>query len=139
VDVIAGHQTLIAADNVVTNNVFADNNRANSGLGSDTGDLIPGIGVVINGADRTLLSHNLIERNQLFGLTLVHFCFENRQACADPNLAINPYPDGNRVVRNRFVSNSANVIFIPGTGRDNCFAGNRPSPLQPGARLPPCP
>jgi parallel beta-helix repeat protein len=139
VDVIAGHQTLIAADNVVADNVFADNNRANSGPGSDTGDLIPGIGVVIDGADRTLLSHNLIERNQLFGLTLVNFCIGNPQACTDPNLAIDPYPDGNRVVHNRFVSNNANVVLIPGTGQDNCFAGNRPNPLQAGVTLPPCP
>jgi nitrous oxidase accessory protein NosD len=139
VDVIADRQTLIAADNVVTDNVFVDSNRPNSGPDSDTGDLVPGIGVVIDGADRTLLSHNVIERNQLFGLTLVNFCIGDPVACAAPDLSIDPYPDGNRVVRNRFVANGTNVAFIPGAGRDDCFARNQPTPLQPSPALPSCP
>ena len=59
--------------------------------------------MVINGADRTLLSHNLITGNQLFGLTLIDYCIGAPQDCADPTLAIDPYPDGNRVVGNRFM------------------------------------
>jgi parallel beta-helix repeat protein len=139
VDVIAYHQTLVAADNVVSHNVFADNNRMNSGPGSETGDLLPGLGVVITGADRTRLSHNLIEGNGLFGLALVSYCIGAPDACADPDLAVDPYPDGNRVVHNRFVSNAANVIFIPGRGTGNCFAGNRPSVLAADVDLPACP
>jgi parallel beta-helix repeat protein len=138
VDVIAYHQTLVAADNSVTRNVFADNNRPNSGPGSETEDLVPGIGVVIDGADRTVLSHNLVTKHQLSGLTLVNYCIGDPDACTDPRLAIDPYPDGNRVLRNRFVANTANVIFIPGAGQDNCFKGNRPSLLDPNVSLPSC-
>lgn len=139
VDVIPERQTLIAEDNRVTRNLIADNNRLNSGAGSSTADIPPGIGLVINGADRTLFSHNVIKQQGFAALTLVDFCIGDLQACADPALAIDPHPDGNRVVRNRFIDNNANVLFLPGTGQDNCFAGNRPSPLQPGTTLPSCP
>jgi nitrous oxidase accessory protein NosD len=138
VDVIADHQTTIAADNVVSHNLFADNNRPNSGPGSETGDIVPGIGVVIDGADSTEFSHNVIKGNQLFGLTLIDYCIGRPEACSDPNLNIDPYPDDNRVTHNRFVSNAANVFFFPGDGTDNCFAKNRPNPLDPGAELPVC-
>jgi hypothetical protein len=94
--------------------------------------------VVIDGADRTVLSHNRIQQHGFAGLTLVNFCLGSPQACV-PGLPIDPYPDGNRVVRNRFIDNNVNVVFFPGTGQDNCFAGNRPSPLQSGATLPSCP
>jgi len=77
-------------------------------------------------------------RKQLFGLTLIDYCIGAPQDCADPTLAIDPYPDGNRVVGNRFVSNQANVIFIPGTGKDYCFERNRPTPLAPDVVLPSC-
>lgn len=139
VDVIAYHQTLVAADNVVSHNLFSDNNRPNSGPGSETGDLVPGIGVVIDGADRTLLAHNRIERNQLFGLTLVNFCIGDSEACADPNLLIDPYPDGNRVVHNRFADDGGGVIVLAGAGSDNCFAHNRPRSFESSAQLPVCP
>jgi nitrous oxidase accessory protein NosD len=138
VDVIANRQILIAADNTVSRNLIANNNRPSTGEGSGTEALVPGIGVVINGADRTLLSRNVIKQHDLAGLVLVNFCIEDPVACADPGLTIDPYPDGNRVLRNRFVDDETNVIFIPGTGTENCFANNKPSPLLPDVTLPPC-
>jgi hypothetical protein len=139
VDVIGYRQTVVAADNVVSHNLFSDSNRPNSGPDSDTGDLVPGIGVVIDGADRTLLAHNRIEKNNLFGLTLVNYCIGDPVACTDPSLAVDPYPDGNRVVHNRFVDNGAGVVFLPDTGSDNCFAHNRPRSFEQSAGLPICP
>jgi len=138
VDVISAHQLAVASDNTVVDNVIADNNRPNSGGESDTAAIQPGIGVIINGADRTLLARNLIERHQLAGLALLTYCIGAPQDCANPNLAINPYPDGNRVVANRFVANAVNVIFAPDKGQGNCFAHNRPDPLIPNGTLPAC-
>jgi len=138
VDVIDDRQTLVAADNVVTGNVIEENNRPNSGIGSETGDLVPGIGVVIDGADRTTFSGNVVKGHNFAGMTLVNYCIGAPAACADPALAVDPYPEGNRIVHNRFVDNATNVLFFPGTGQDNCFTRNRPDPLQAGTSLPTC-
>jgi len=136
VDVISKHQLTMAADNTVTDNVIANNNRPNSGPNSDTAAIEPGIGLVIDGADRTLVSHNRIQQHQLAGLTLVNYCL-GAQDCS-PTLAINPNPDENRVVGNRFSDNATNVIFLPGNGQGNCFAHNRPTPLVTTGTLPVC-
>ena len=138
VDVIAGRQTLIAADNTVSHNMIADNNRPNSGAGSDTEGLVPGIGLVINGADRTLVTHNVIEQHELAGLAIVDFCIGDPAACADPNLPIDPSPDGNQVIHNRFTDNATNVLLVPGAGTGNCFEHNRPDPLVTTGTLPAC-
>lgn len=137
VDVISKHQLTVATDNTVTANLIADNNRPNSGTGSDTSAILPGIGLIIDGADRTLVSHNRIEGHTLAGLTLVNYCLE--QDCSDPNLNIDPNPDGNRIVANRFSGDASNVLFLPGAGQGNCFAHNRPDPLVTTATLPVCP
>jgi len=41
-------------------------------------------------------------------------------------LDIDPSPDMNRIVGNRFEGNKTDVIYIPGNGQGNCFAHNRP-------------
>ena len=74
---------------------------------------------------------------ELAGLTLVNYCL-GAQDCGDPNLAIDPNPDGNRVVGNRFSGNASNVLFLPGNGQGNCFAHNRPNPLVTTGTLPVC-
>ena len=138
VDVIDDRQTLIAADNTVSHNMISDNNRPNTGAGTDTEGLEPGIGIVINGADRTLVTHNLIEQHDLAGLTIVDFCIGDPSACANPGLAIDPSPDGNQVIHNRFVDDATDVILLPGAGTGNCFAHNRPDPLVSIGMLPSC-
>src|SRR5712692_266217 len=134
VDVINGRQAKIASDNTVTHNELRDNNRPNNAPpGLDTSRILPGIGLVLDGADRTLVAGNLIAGNHLAGVTLVDFCLGEPEACMHP-LDIDPYPDMNRFVGNRFEGN--NVIYIPGNGQGNCFAHNRPKSVD--AQLPPC-
>ena len=134
VDVIDGRQAKIASDNQVTHNELRDNNRTNTAPPeAETSRIVKGIGLVLDGADRTLVAGNLIAGNHLAGLTLVNFCLGEPEACMHP-LDIDPYPDMNRVVGNHFEGNT--VIYIPGNGQGNCFAHNRPKSVD--AQLPPC-
>ena len=139
VDVIADRQTLVAADNTVSRNVIADNNRPSTGEGSGTEALVPGIGIVVNGADRTLVSRNTITGHDLTGLALLSFCIGDPDTCLEPGLPIDPYPDGNRVTRNRFADDASDVIFLPESGTGNCFDRNRPATLVANTTLPACP
>ena len=133
---IDGRQAKIASDNSVTHNELRDNNRPNTAPpGGETSSLPPGIGLVLDGADRTLVAGNLIAGNDLAGLTLVDFCLGDPEACMHP-LDIDPHPDMNRVVGNRFEDNETDVILLMGTGQGNCFAHNRPKSLD--AQLPSC-
>jgi Periplasmic copper-binding protein (NosD) len=140
VDVVDDRQLTVSADNEVTGNLVRDNNRPNTaGPDDETADLVPGIGIVLNGADRNLFARNRIEGHQLAGFTLTNFCIGEPVACQDPMLDIDPDPADNRIVRNRFTRNALDVIFLPGPGQGNCFAGNRPSPpTASGGPLPAC-
>jgi nitrous oxidase accessory protein len=139
VDILNGRQVKVAADNVVARNVFRENNRPNSAPpGSETADLQPGIGLVVDGADRTKVIRNTISGNALAGVTLVSFCVDRPDACQSP-LDIDPYPDGNRFQRNTFDGNGTDFIVLAEQGTGNCARGNRPkSPTFLGPTLPPC-
>jgi nitrous oxidase accessory protein NosD len=138
VDVIDGRQTTVASENELVRNVIRDNNRPNDAPpGAETAQIVPGIGIIVNGADRTLIRANRIEDNHLAGLSLLDFCLGMPDECARPGLAIDPKPDGNRVVGNRFARNGIDVIYEPRGGQGNCFARNRPRTLT-GPPLPAC-
>jgi nitrous oxidase accessory protein NosD len=137
VDVINDRLTTVCADNRVEGNVFDANNRASSALPTDdTADLQPGIGIIIDGADRTRVAHNTIRGHTLAGLTLVDFCLDRPDICAMPGLPIDPRPDDNRILANTFEANANQVFFFPNGGTGNCFSHNRPSDL--GSGLPAC-
>ena len=140
IDVIDERQTTVEADNSVTGNLVQDNNRPNSAPpDEETSEIPPGIGIILDGADRTLLARNRIEGNQFTGLTLVDFCTGRPGACANPGLGIDPRPDGNLVIDNTFAGNATDVIYLPGGGEGNCFARNRPGELKVlGGPLPAC-
>ncbi len=137
IDVINDRLTTVCEDNRVERNVFDSNNRPSSALPSDdTSDLQPGIGIIIAGADRTLVAHNTIRGHTLAGLTLVDFCLDRADVCAMPGLTIDPHPDDNHVVSNTFDANANGILFFPNGGTGNCFAHNRPSDVA--STLPAC-
>ena len=139
VDVLNGRQVKAIADNEVKDNVLADNNRPNTSTEPDTMGLLPGIGLVVDGADRTLVVGNTISGNSLAGVTLVDFCLERPDVCAGP-IDVDPNPDDNRFVRNTFEGNALDVIYLPAKGTGNCFTRNKPSELNViGGPLPACP
>ena len=130
VDVLNGRQVKVISDNQVIDNVLADNNRPNTAPpDADTADLQPGIGLVVDGADRTLVAGNTISGNRLAGLTLVDFCLDRPAVCASP-IDVDPNPDDNRFVRNTFQGNTFDVIYLPAAGVGNCFAHNQPTELN---------
>lgn len=139
VDVIDGRQAKTASDNAVVHNVFRDNNRPNlAPPGVETSMLPPGIGLIIDGADRTHVEGNLFAGHSFLGMTLVDFCTGEAARCMGP-LDIDPNPDMNRVRGNRFEGNTLDLIYLPGAGRGNCFMGNRPAMLKTvGSPLPAC-
>jgi nitrous oxidase accessory protein NosD len=139
VDVIDGRQTTVESDNFVTDNVFRDNNRPNTAPpGLETAGLPRGMGLIVVGADRTLIARNLIAGSAFAGLSFTGFCISAPGACAHP-LDINPTPEMNRIVDNRFEGNANDVIYLPLGGKGNCFAHNRPKTLKTaGAPLPVC-
>jgi hypothetical protein len=139
VDVIDQRQAKVAADNRLIRNLIADNNRPNDAPADEDTSLIPpGIGLIVNGATRTLITRNTIRNHGLAGMTLEDFCLGMPAACADPTLDIDPNPNDNRVIANRFDGDAVDVIYLPGKGTGNCFARNRPAPLT-GGPLPACP
>jgi hypothetical protein len=138
VDVINARQTTVVSDNLVADNTFEDNNRPNDSTEPDTSQLPPGIALVIEGADRTQVVHNVFTGHSVTAIALIDFCVGNAEACAGP-LRIDPHPDDNRVVRNRFSQNAMDVIYIPELGHGNCFAHNQPATLKvTGGPLPTC-
>jgi nitrous oxidase accessory protein NosD len=138
VDVINGRQAKVAADNRLIRNTVAGNNRPNNAPPEDDTSMIPpGIGIIVNGATRTLITRNTIRDDGLAGMTLEDFCLGMPAACADPALDIDPNPNDNRVIANRFDGNKVDVIFLPGQGTGNCFARNHPAELT-GGPFPTC-
>jgi nitrous oxidase accessory protein NosD len=138
VDILNGRQVLQVSDNLVTGNTLADNNRPNSAsVGEDTHDILPGIGLVVDGAQHTTVKRNVFEQNNLAGLTIVDFCLDRSDVCSAGPLDIEPNPNDTVVTGNRFAMNGTNVIFQPAGGQGNCFAHNRPKELA-SSPLPTC-
>jgi Right handed beta helix region len=139
VDIINGRQVTEVSDNLVIGNVLADNNRPNSApVGEETHDILPGIGLVVDGAQRTTVKRNVFEQNGLAGMTIVDFCLDRSDICGAGPLDIEPNPNDTVVTGNRFAMNATDVIFLPGGGLGNCFAHNRPKELASGNPLPSC-
>jgi len=71
-------------------------------------------------------------------MTLVSPCVVDPAFCSPP-IDFDPNPDQNRVVRNTFDGNAADVFYLPGVGQGNCFAANHPATLNVlGGPLPAC-
>jgi hypothetical protein len=139
VDIVGNREVTDISDNVIAHNIFENSNRPNTAApGEDTSQILPGIGLILEGADNTLLTHNQFNHNNLAGMTLVSPCAVDPTFCTPP-IDFDPNPDGNRVTRNTFDGNAIDVIFFPGDGQNNCFAKNTPSPLTAiGGPLPTC-
>jgi nitrous oxidase accessory protein NosD len=111
VDVVGNREVTDISDNVVARNILANNNRPNTASADeDTSQIIPGIGLILEGADDTRLTRNQFDFNGLAGITLVSPCVVDPAFCTPP-IDFDPNPDGNRVTHNRFTGNGIDVIY----------------------------
>ncbi|HET7064855.1 MAG TPA: NosD domain-containing protein [Rudaea sp.] len=115
-----------------------DNNRANSASPDDfIAVLPPGIGVLLVGADTSVVSRNNVSANGFAGIANVSLCLGLAlagQPCA--GIDVDPWPDGNRITNNIAQGNGGILTGIPeldalsadlvwdGSGADNCWASN---------------
>src|SRR5262249_59927092 len=125
-----GRTATHAPDHPVPGTARGATNRPNSApVGEDTHDILPGIWLVVDGAQRTTVKHNVLRQNSLAGMTVVDFCLDRADVCAAGPLDIEPEPNDTVVARNRFTTNGTDVIYLPENGQGNCFDRNRPSAL----------
>lgn len=139
VDIVGDRQVTSISGNVVAGNVIENNNRPNSASPyEDTAQILPGIGLILEGADDTRIARNHFSNNSLAGMTLLSPCTVDAAFCTPP-IDFDPNPDLNRVIRNTFAGNTVDVIYLPGAGQGNCFKKNSPATLNAvGGPLPAC-
>jgi len=144
--ILPGLSIETGANNRVDHNWLHDNNKDNTCLnpGDDVCLVPPGSGVLVVAGDGNTIAHNVIERNQTFGIAISDFCTPFQVPTAQCfQLGFDPLPENTRVIGNVTENNGANSQFpgIPGSdlfwtgaGTGNCWSGNRasieiPSPL----------
>jgi parallel beta-helix repeat protein len=137
--------------NRVDHNLVHDNNKPNTCLDpSDEVCAVPrGTGLLVLAADDNLVDHNVVLRNDSFGIAVANFCVANNLSDADcAALDIEPNPDGDHVVENFVKGNGGNPdpsvqpVFAVDlawdtTGTGNCWADNVAGTQFP-ADLPAC-
>lgn len=149
VDILPDKILLTQQRTLVASNRIHDNNRVNTADPDDFIAVLPsGIGILLNGADTTTVTLNVVEGNQFAGIGVASLCLAfalqgQPELCAE--LDVDPNPDGNRIVGNVVVGNATVPTGTPldalmgdlawdGSGTGNCWSGNRfgssvPSPL----------
>lgn len=137
---------LTGANNQVDHNWLHDNNKANTCLNpaDDVCLVPPGSGVLVVAGDSNVVEHNVIQRNETFGVAVSDFCTPFQvpiAACF--SLGFDPLPENTRILFNLLQDNGTNSqfpgvpgadLFWTGAGTGNCWRGNRaaseiPSPL----------
>ncbi|MGH9553554.1 MAG: right-handed parallel beta-helix repeat-containing protein, partial [Terriglobales bacterium] len=126
------HNTFVALNNI------HDNNRPNTAeAGDPLGALPTGIGILLTGADTTIITANTVIRNQYVGIGVVSFCLEAALlGLPCDGLDIEPQSDGNRIFENFVHANGTLPIADPlldalradlvwdSTGIGNCWKAN---------------
>ena len=140
IDIVGNREVTTISGNVVAGNIIENNNRPNTASpDEDTSQIVPGIGLILEGADDTLITRNRFNNNGLAAMALLSPCVVDPPFCTPP-IDFDPNPDRNRVSRNTFANNLTDVVYLPGNGEGNCFAKNSPAALNVvGGPLPACP
>lgn len=128
----------------VRGNHIHDNNRVNDAPpDSLSGSLPAGLGILLMGADDSLITRNRIEDNGLGGVAVVDVCVAwagtNRDCAVNPRITPDFLADqdatNNRIVRNVLVRNGINPppspfafaasdLALLSFGPGNCFTSN---------------
>ncbi|HEU5297689.1 MAG TPA: right-handed parallel beta-helix repeat-containing protein [Burkholderiaceae bacterium] len=147
VDLLPFLERKVQDDTRIVGNQVYNNNRRNTAEPDDLlGALPPGIGILLTGADRTMVSGNAVTGNQFAGIGVTSLCLAfalQGQTC--DGIDIEPNPDGNRIVGNLVLGNGGIPVGIPvldalradlvwdGTGTGNCWQGNTYATSVPAA------
>jgi parallel beta-helix repeat protein len=128
----------------ISNNYVHDNNAPNMAPpGSMSSNLPPGGGILILGTDGAIVTKNVVENNDFYGIAIVDWCLAVNGSPFDcdsiPPLT-NPFPEFNDVQGNEFINNGTNpdpdhplaflaaditYLVLENLGpNDNCFAQN---------------
>jgi len=150
VDVLPGHDIKTCSNINVRSNRFYNNNHENFGDTAELESSVPvGSGVIILGADQTVVEGNTVTGNDFTGIVVFSTLVLSVIAGVPPEEIlsdIEPNPDGNIIVRNTLRNNGSNPPEIPGlplpgvdllydgSGTNNCWKNNifktsSPSPL----------
>ncbi len=150
IDLLPGLDVNFASNNVIMANYVHDNNHVNFAPPGEIESFVPpGIGILILGADRTLVAGNLATGNDQVGIGLASTELLTTLANQPPSIlaGIDPNPDGNHIIGNIVLGNGGapSVPSIPGadllwdgSGKHNCWSGNIFDTSFP-AVLPTCP
>ena len=107
--------------------------------------------MLVLGVDRVNLDRNLIEDNNLVGITVVDYCLavDGSDFDCDTNPPeVEPAPDDNRITRNTVIDNGLNpdpgpfavlaseIVLLGGT--NNCFSDNTIGGITLPGVLPGC-
>jgi parallel beta-helix repeat protein len=137
----------------VANNDVHHNNNENPANGGLTGELPPGIGVLISGASNIEVKQNRIEMNNIFGVAMIDWCVGLGDPSCQyiwssdfPDQYKDPTVNDTRVIDNKFAGNGISPLpfgegYLPGSdiiyvgadyfseylpaGTDNCQGGNK--------------
>jgi len=150
IDVLPGKDIKTCSNISVKFNRLYNNNHINFGDTAGLESSIPtGIGILVLGADQTLIADNVVTNNDFTGIVVFSTLVLSVIAGVPPEVIladIEPNPDGNVITRNLLRNNGSNPPVIPGlplpgvdllwdgSGTDNCWSNNvyttsAPSPL----------
>ena len=129
--VLPGLPVPMTDDVLIADNVVARNNRPNPILPDEDiiGRVPTGSGILSLGADRVVITGNVVTGNDSFGIAVGALPVPN------PDPRVDPEPDDNRVEGNvikangtdpdplRALTPGADLVY-DGTGSGNCFVGN---------------
>jgi parallel beta-helix repeat protein len=150
IDVLPGKDIKTCSNISVKFNRLYNNNHINFGDTAGLESSIPtGIGILVLGADQTLIAENVVTNNDFTGIVVFSTLVLSVIAGVPPEVIladIEPNPDGNVITRNILRNNGSNPPVIPGlplpgvdllwdgSGTGNCWSKNvyttsAPSPL----------
>ena len=150
IDVLPGKDIKTCSNISVKFNRLYNNNHINFGDTAGLESSIPtGIGILVLGADQTLIADNVVTNNDFTGIVVFSTLVLSVIAGVPPEVIladIEPNPDGNVITRNLLRNNGSNPPVIPGlplpgvdllwdsSGINNCWSNNvyttsAPSPL----------
>ncbi len=146
----------------VENNQIHDNNKPNTAsLGSILSSVPAGVGILLVGADESLIADNVVQNHQFIGIGVLDYCLVVQDTpfdCAEdpevtPGFIGDSEATNNRVVENTVLNNGTNpdpsspfafaasdLALLTAGDHGNCYAGNVfGSFFSLLGVLPPCP